>query len=49
MQELFAKVRERVREIRTQQDEIAIQKAEATIDYAVSVSCEMSDASPDPE
>lgn len=33
---MFDGVRERVREIRNQQDEFAIQKAEAAVEYAVS-------------
>lgn len=33
---MFEGVRERVREIRNQQDEFAIQKAEAAVEYAVS-------------
>ncbi|KAJ5632689.1 hypothetical protein N7490_009028 [Penicillium lividum] len=37
LMELFEKVREHVTEMRNQQDQIAIQKAEATIEYAVAV------------
>lgn len=33
---MFEGVRERVREIRNQQDELAIRKAEAAVEYAVS-------------
>lgn len=34
---MFEGVRERVREIRNQQDEFAIQKAEVAVGYAVSL------------
>lgn len=34
---LFEKVRERVTECRNQQDLVAIQKAEATVEYGVSI------------
>lgn len=37
MHKLFEEMRERVGEIREQQDEVSIQKAEAAVEYAVSM------------
>lgn len=38
MQKLFEEVRETVGQMRSRQDDVAIQKAEAALEYAVSVS-----------